>query len=218
LSIKRSFVKKIKPVLVALAVFLLLYLTYLNNIVRSEFSKAPIGVNLTYSDQSKVAINMLLLVEDQSYFQHHGVDFKEIARVIRDYLFYNKPMRGASTISQQLVKNTLLSREKTISRKAKEALMALMLELSFDKEFILNRYLNTVYLGQKGNLEVRGFNNGAKFYFNKDINDLSIEEVATLVALVKGPSYYHPIKHSQRLAKRRQLVLRMYKKYKKIVK
>jgi len=161
---------------------------------------------------------MLLLVEDQSFFKHPGVDFKEIARVLRDYWLYDKPIRGASTLTQQLIKNTLLTRERAVSRKLNEGLMALLLEASFDKDFILNRYMNTVYLAQQGNTAIHGFEKGAQFYFNQSIDALSVEEMATLVALVKGPSYYHPIKHAQRLAKRKQLVLSIYNKFEKIVK
>jgi penicillin-binding protein 1B len=196
------------------------YLNHLNNIVKAEFAMSvdPINSALQLDDHPKPLINMLLLVEDQSFFEHSGVDFKEIIRVLRDYLFYNKPMRGASTLTQQLIKNTLLTRDQTIERKLNEALMALLLEYSFDKAFILNRYMNTVYLGQQGNRAIHGFGHASQFYFHKSIDLLSLEEMATLVALVKGPSFYHPIKHAQRLAKRRQLVLSLYNKYEKIVK
>ena len=194
------------------------YLWQLNNQVVKAFSTPPSADDISYHQQSKVVMNMLLLVEDQSYFQHAGVDLKEIMRVLRDYLLYDKPLRGASTITQQLVKNTLLSRERTLSRKIKEILMALLLEHSFDKEFILNRYMNRVYLGQNGAQAVRGFHQAAVFYFHKPVSQLSLKQMATLVALVKGPSYYHPVKHPQRLAQRRQLVLRLYQQHKKIVK
>jgi len=197
-----------------------LYLGYLNYLVKTEFSKplTPTHSTLSLEQYPKPLLNMLLLVEDQSFFNHPGVDFKEIARVLRDYWLHDKPIRGASTLTQQLIKNTLLTREQTISRKLNEVLMALLLEASFDKDFILNRYMNTVYLAQQGNTPIYGFEKGAQFYFNQSIGDLSAEEVATLVALVKGPSYYHPIKHAKRLAKRRQLVLSIYNKFEKIVK
>jgi len=100
---------------------------------------------------------MLLLVEDQSFYNHHVVDFKEIARVLYGYLFEEKALRGASTISQQLIKNALLSREKTFSRKLEEALMAILLEASYDKDLILERYMNTVYLAQRGDKAFHGF-------------------------------------------------------------
>ncbi len=203
--------------------FIFGYLVYLNDKVSEAFSKPVVNTSntfsqtLDYEQYPKALVNMLLLIEDQSFFQHSGVDFKEIARVIRDYLWHDKPIRGASTITQQLIKNTLLTPEQSLSRKLKEVIMAWMLESSFTKEFILQRYMNSVYLGQKGNHEVRGFASAAEFYFHRQLNKLSLEEFATLVALVKGPSYYHPIKHPNRLAKRKQLVLKLYKKYKKIV-
>ncbi|ALE53269.1 glycosyl transferase [Candidatus Thioglobus autotrophicus] len=199
-------------------VIFVLYVNELDNQVKKEFSKPQNPNFMSFEQQPKVVINMLLMTEDQSFFEHSGVDFKEIARVLRDYYFYDKPLRGASTITQQLIKNTLLTRERTLDRKLKEIVMALLLEAAFDKEFILNYYMNSVYLGQKGNLSVKGFDQAAHFYFNKSVEHLSLEDVATLVALVKGPSYYHPIKYPQRLAKRRQLVLSLYNKYEKIVK
>ena len=213
----RSLIKYLSAVIF---VGFLIYLYYLNQLVRYEFTKPinPTNSELSVEKHPKALINMLLLVEDQSFYLHSGVDFKEIARVIRDVVVYDKPIRGASTITQQLIKNTLLTREQTLARKLKEILMALLFEYSFDKSFILQRYLNTVYLGQKGNLEVRGFAQAAQFYFHKPVEALTLEEMATLVALLKGPSYYHPIKHSQRLAKRRDLVLSIYHKFEKIVK
>ena len=195
-----------------------IYVTQLNTQVVDHFSQQTEVSAVDYEQQSPVVINMLLLTEDQSFFNHSGVDFKEIARVVRDYVLYDKPLRGASTLTQQLIKNELLTRERSIDRKLKEALMAILLEISFDKKFILNYYLNHVYLGQKGHLVVNGFAHASRFYFNKPMNELTLEEVATLVALVKGPGYYHPIKHPQRLAKRRALVLGLYHKYEKIVK
>ena len=214
------FTKWLKYFLLVSIFIFTLYLSYLNTLVKDEFAKPinPTNSELSVEKHPKALINMLLLVEDQSFYLHSGVDYKEIARVIRDVVVYDKPIRGASTITQQLIKNTLLTREQTLARKLKEILMALLFEYSFDKTFILQRYLNTVYLGQKGNLEVRGFVQAAQFYFHKPVEALTLEEMATLVALLKGPSYYHPIKHSQRLAKRRDLVLSIYHKFEKIVK
>ena len=198
------------------------YLFYLNSIVKSQFSteikvsNTITQINYSFNDYPPELINMLLLVEDQSYFHHHGVDFKEIARVIYGYLFDDKALRGASTITQQLVKNSLLTREKTFSRKSEEALMALLLELSYDKEFILERYMNTVYLAQKGDMAYHGFASGSYFYFDKDVKDLSLEDMATLVALLKGPSYYNPINFPDRLDRRVKMILKMHENYKKI--
>ncbi len=217
---KNNIIKWLKGLALLSVIVFFVYVNYLNNMVKDAFARPldPAHSTLLLEQHPKVLINMLLVVEDQLFFEHRGVDFKEIVRVLRDYWFYDKPIRGASTLTQQLIKNTLLTRKKTIQRKFNEALMALLLETSFDKEFILNRYMNTVYLGQQGDQAIYGFANAAQFYFHKSIDALSDKEMATLVALVKGPSYYHPIKQAKRLAKRRQLVLLLNKKFKKIVK
>ncbi|SMM99094.1 Multimodular transpeptidase-transglycosylase [uncultured Candidatus Thioglobus sp.] len=212
--------KILKYLLLLAIVLFAIYLNHLDEIVKQEFS-TPLdsnNSNLTLEQHPKALINMLLLVEDQSFFEHSGVDFVEIGRVIRDYFLKDKPIRGASTLTQQMIKNALLTKEQTFGRKLKEALMALLLDYSFDKKFILNRYMNSVYLGQTGRYEVLGFQRAAKFYFNKNLNQLSLNGLATLVALTKGPSYYHPVRHPERILKRRNLVLRLYYKYQKIVK
>ena len=218
-SIYKFWIKRICFIVIFIFIA---YLFYLNNQVKSQFSdeiKAPKNItqiNYSLNDYPRELINMLLLVEDQSYFHHHGVDFKEIARVFYGYLFDDKALRGASTITQQLIKNSLLSREKTFSRKSEEALMALILELTYDKEFILERYMNTVYLAQKGDMAYHGFASGSYFYFDKDIKDLSLEDMATLVALLKGPSYFNPVNYPDRLDRRIKMILMMHKNYKKI--
>ncbi|HIE77707.1 MAG TPA: glycosyl transferase [Candidatus Thioglobus sp.] len=216
---KYSFTRWLKYLTLVNVLFFSLYLIYLGNTVVSTFSIPIPNENnaINYKQQSTDLVNMLLITEDQSFFQHHGVDFKEIYRVLSEYVLYKKPIRGASTITQQLIKNTLLTREQTLTRKFNEVIMALLLELSFDKEFILNRYMNTVYLGQSVDGAVYGFANASEFYFNKTVKLLSIEEMATLVALLKGPSYYNPEKHPERLNKRMKLVLSLFYKYKKIV-
>lgn len=215
-----------RPMKIAAIILLLIitfYIFHLNSLVKDEFSNplAPSkNVNqIEYSiDEYPIdLINMLLLVEDQSFFNHHGVDFKEIARVLYEYLFEDKALRGASTISQQLIKNSLLTREKTISRKLEEAIMAILLELSYEKNLILERYMNTVYLAQKGDEAFHGFASGSLFYFDKNVEDLSLEEMATLVALLKGPSFYNPDSFPERLKKRVNMVLSMHSKYKRIV-
>ena len=215
--------RQVKIVLILLLVVLTVYMIHLNNQVKAEFSNPLKRLNnvtlIEYSidEYPKDLINMLLLVEDQSFYQHHGIDLKEIARVFYGYLFEDKVLRGASTITQQLIKNSLLSREKTISRKAEEALMSILLEASFEKDLILERYMNTVYLAQKGDEAFHGFASGSLFYFDKNVEDLSLEEMATLVALLKGPSFYNPDSFPERLKKRVNMVLSMHSKYKRIV-
>jgi len=214
----------IKRIVALLLLAIIFYVFNLYSQVKAEFSsQLKLRNNVTqieYSidDYPPELINMLLLVEDQSFFNHHGIDFKEIARVIYGYLFEDKSLRGASTISQQLIKNTLLSREKTLSRKSEEALMAILLEVSYEKNFILERYMNTVYLAQKGDMAFHGFASGSLFYFNKNIEDLKLEEMATLVALLKGPSYYNPTNFPDRLDRRVKMILSMQDNYKSIIK
>ena len=158
--------KWIKRVLVLFIVIFIPYILYLNSLVKSQFSSEIepkdnlVQVQNLIDDYPKELINMLLLVEDQSFFDHRGVDFKEIFRVLYVYLFEEKELRGASTITQQLIKNTLLSKDKTLARKTDEALMAILMEMSYDKNFILERYMNTVYLAQQGSPAINGFASG----------------------------------------------------------
>ena len=218
--IKKRF---FKIVVILLLAILTVYIFKINSEVKAEFSNPPnIPSNVNQIEYSideypEDLINMLLMVEDQSFYNHHGVDFKEIARVLYGYLFEDKALRGASTVSQQLIKNSLLSREKTLSRKLEEALMAILLEASYDKDLILERYMNTVYLAQRGDNAFHGFASGSLFYFDKNVEDLSLEEMATLVALLKGPTYLNPDNYPERLNKRVNMILSMHKKYKRII-
>ena len=218
--IKKRF---FKIAVILLLAILTAYIFKINSEVKAEFSNPPSLPNnvnqIEYSidEYPKDLINMLLLVEDQSFYNHHGIDFKEIARVLYGHLFEDKVLRGASTISQQLIKNSLLSREKKLSRKLEEALMAILLEASYDKDLILERYMNTVYLAQRGDTAFHGFASGSLFYFDKNVEDLSLEEMATLVALLKGPSYLNPDNNPERLYKRVNMILSMHKKHKRII-
>jgi len=215
--------KWIKRILVLFIVIFISYIIYLNSLVKSQFSSEiepkdnVVQIQNLIDDYPKELINMLLLVEDQSFFNHKGVDFKEIFRVLYGYLFEDKELRGASTITQQLIKNTLLSRDKTLARKTNEALMAILMEISYDKNFILERYMNTVYFAQQGSTAIHGFASGSIYYFDKDVESLNLEEMATLVALLKGPSYYNPVNSPDRLSRRVEIVLSMHKNFKKII-
>ena len=218
--ITSSWIKRI--LLLCICIFIS-YVWYLNSLVKAEFSadfesiEDVIQVQYSFNEYPEDLVNMLLLVEDQSFFNHSGVDFKEILRVLYGYLFDEKELRGASTITQQLIKNSLLSRDKTLSRKVEEALMAIILELSYDKKFILERYMNTVYLGQQGSTAFHGFASGSLHYFNKDVSSLNLREMATLVALLKGPTYFNPTNFPDRLKKRVEMILSMHKNYKRII-
>ena len=213
----------IKRILLLCLVIFISYALYLNSLVKAQFSsdiksiEDVIQAEYSFDDYPKELVNMLLLVEDQSFFNHHGVDFKEILRVLYGYLFDEKELRGASTITQQLIKNSLLSRDQTLTRKTKESLMAIFLELSYDKKFILERYMNTVYLAQQGSTAFHGFASGSLYYFNKDVSSLNLKEMATLIALLKGPSYYNPANFPDRLKSRVEMILSMHKNYKRII-
>ena len=215
--------KSLKRIILLGLILFFGYLVYLNHLVKGVFSsgiqESEKITRIEYSIETYPTeiVNMLLLVEDQSFFQHWGVDFKEIVRVFYGYFLEDRPIRGASTITQQLIKNTLLSRDKTLSRKIDEALMAMLMELNYDKNYILERYMNTVYLAQQGSIAFHGFASASRFYFDKKVDDLDLREMATLVALLKGPSYYHPVKHPDRLNKRVDMVLSIHNKYKKII-
>jgi len=215
--------KSLKRIILLGLILFFGYLVYLNHLVKGAFSseiqesEKIAQIDYSLERYPKEMVNMLLLIEDQSFFQHWGVDFKEVVRVFYGYLFENKDIRGASTITQQLIKNTLLSRDKTLSRKINEALMAMLMELNYDKNYILERYMNTVYLAQQGSMAIQGFASASQFYFDKKVDDLDLREMATLVALLKGPSYYNPVKYPDRLNKRVDMILSMHTKYKKII-
>ncbi len=162
-------------------------------------------------------IQALIASEDRCFYEHNGISLRGISRAMLANLKAGRFIQGGSTLTQQLIKNSLLSRDKTLSRKVEEALMAILLELSYDKKFILERYMNTVYLGQQGSTAFHGFAGGSLHYFNKDVSSLNLREIATLVALLKGPTYFNPTNFPDRLKKRVEMILSMHKNYKKII-
>ena len=163
-----------------------------------------------YSDD---LINMVLAVEDQRFFQHKGIDMAEIFSAIKVFLLTQKPLRGASTISQQLIKNTLLTSERTLKRKLLETTMTFILENNFSKEFILANYMNRVYLGRDNTYDIYGFKYGSYYYFKKIPSAMTLDEMAQLVAMLKGASHYHPVKYPIRLEMRKKLVLKIFHQY-----
>ena len=152
-------------------------------------------------------IHGLLATEDRDFYNHFGVSFKGIARALWANIRAGSVVQGGSTITQQLVKNFYLTPERSLWRKVNEAFMALILEYHFDKDEILEAYLNEIFLGQDGASSVHGFGLASEFYFGRSLTKLPLHDTATLVALVRGPSYYDPRKHAGRSVKRRNLVL-----------
>ncbi len=152
-------------------------------------------------------IETLVIVEDRDFFNHYGVSPKAIARAAFVNLVSGSYRQGGSTLTQQLVKNFYLSNERKLSRKINEAMMALLLELHYSKNEILEGYLNEVNLGQNGKFGIHGFGLAAQHYFGQDIENLDVHQIALLVALVKGPSYYEPRRNPERALERRNLVI-----------
>lgn len=149
----------------------------------------------------------LQAVEDRHFARHHGLDFRAIARAAWANLQAGRVVQGGSTLTQQLVKNFYLNSERTLTRKINEAIMALLLELRYDKEAILEAYANEIYLGQDGNRAIHGFGLAAQFYFNKPPQELTLPESALLVAILRGPAYYNPRRHPERARERRNRVI-----------
>ncbi|MBE5742934.1 MAG: hypothetical protein E7360_06450 [Clostridiales bacterium] len=147
--------------------------------------------------------NAVIAIEDKRFYSHNGIDLKSILRAVKNNAVSGKFKEGASTISQQLVKNTFLSGEKTLNRKLKEIKLAMILERKLTKDEILEKYLNTVYFGENSYGIISASNN----YFGKKVNDLTVEEGALLAALLKAPTYYNPFKNYEKAKSRRDLVL-----------
>ena len=157
----------------------------------------------------ELLLDTLLLVEDRDFYFHSGVSPLGILRAAYSNVKAGRTVQGGSTLTQQLVKNMYLTRDKTITRKVNEAIMALLLEYRYSKDQLLEAYINEVYLGQHYANGIYGFGLAAEFYFGKNIAQLSYGQMATLIGVIKGPSYYDPWRHPERTRKRRDLVLRL---------
>lgn len=151
----------------------------------------------------------LKAVEDQRFDMHPGVDPLGILRAAWVNIRAGARREGASTLTQQLVRSYFLTTERTFTRKVIEALMAIILELRYPKRDLMNAYINEVFLGQEGERAIHGFGLASQFYFGKPLDELQTHEIATLIALVRGPSYYNPRSHADRAHARRDLVLKV---------
>jgi penicillin-binding protein 1A len=163
---------------------------------------------IEYNDIPVEMIQAILAAEDKTFFQHQGYDIKGIINAFlvnlkNIYSKTNSNYVGASTITQQLVKNILLNNDQTITRKVKELILSIRIENEYSKEFILELYLNEIYFGRRS----YGVASAANNYFNKSIFDLDIHEYAYLAALPKGPNNYDPKKNYQKAFDRRNYVL-----------
>jgi penicillin-binding protein 1B len=149
----------------------------------------------------------LMAVEDRDFYQHWGFSIGGIVRAAVNNLRSGQVVAGGSTITQQLVKNYYLSSERTIVRKLTEVLMAILLDLHYEKDQILESYINEVYLGQDGPRSVHGFALAAQHYFGKSLEQLGLHQQALLIGMIKGPSLYNPERNPQRALERRNVVL-----------
>ena len=170
-------------------------------------SHAQDRVLLKLDDVPDMFIKMLLLIEDKRFFSHWGIDPRSIARALVANLSSGRTVQGGSTITQQLVKNLFLTQEKKLTRKINEAFMSILLEFHYDKKLILETYINEIYLGQDGRRAIHGFGLASHFYFGKALKDLTIDEMAIMVAMVKGASYYNPKRNPDNALQRRNIVL-----------
>ena len=152
-------------------------------------------------------IGALLAVEDRRFHRHFGVSPSGIARAAIANIRAGRIVQGGSTLTQQLVKNFFLTGDQTFTRKLNEAIMAVLLELRYDKREILETYLNEVFIAQDGDRSVHGFGLAAQYFFGEPLEALRIDQQALLVAMIKGPSYYNPRRNPERARQRRNLVL-----------
>ncbi len=159
------------------------------------------------SEVPSLVVKAILAIEDERFYHHHGIDPMSILRAMWINLRSGAVVQGGSTLTQQLMKNFFLGDERTVKRKAKEALMALIAERKYSKDEILENYLNEIYLGQKGSQGIFGVWEASQFYFSKSLPELSVGEVALLAGLIRAPNRLSPYRSLDAATKRRNVVL-----------
>jgi penicillin-binding protein 1B len=162
---------------------------------------------VTLKEVPPLLVKAILAIEDERFYSHHGVDPVSIIRATWINLRHIGVVQGGSTLTQQLMKNFFLTDERTLSRKAKEAVMAFIAERKYSKAEILENYLNEIYMGQKGSQGIFGVSEAAKFYFSKSLSELSVGEIAMLAGLIRAPNRLSPYRSVEAATKRRNVVL-----------
>ena len=153
-------------------------------------------------------IDAIVCIEDHRFYDHGGVDLMGIVRAMIADFKAGKAVQGGSTITQQLIKNYFLVSEKSFRRKVLEFYMALILEALYDKDEILEMYMNEIYMGHRGGVAVHGMGEAARYYFGRNIEDLTLAEAATLAGIIRGPNSYAPLSHPEAALERRNIVLK----------
>ncbi|MDD4816236.1 MAG: transglycosylase domain-containing protein [Clostridia bacterium] len=172
------------------------------------------GVNIKLEYLPEHTKNAFISIEDKDFYKHSGINAKRMVKAFVNNLKNMKIVEGASTITQQLIKNTHLSNEKTFTRKINEISLAVQLEKKMSKNQILENYLNTIYFGNN----CYGIENASQYYFSQSAKDLDISQSALLAGIIKSPNYNSPTKQPERSLKRRNLVLSEMLEDKKITK
>lgn len=163
---------------------------------------------VSLSNAPAQCLNAVLAIEDAGFLEHSGISFKAMARALWSAIrTVGKRREGASTLTQQTVKNFFLTQERTLRRKITEIFMAVLLENKLDKDKIFEIYINTIYMGQNGVFEVRGFASAARHYFGADLQDLNLSQCALLAGVLNGPGVYDPFTKPERALSRRAKVL-----------
>ncbi len=176
----------------------------LSNDLSSKAGKREI---LAYNEIPPVLVHAILSIEDRRFFEHSGVDVKGLARALLRNVSDEKIGQGGSTITQQLVKNTYLTPEKTFRRKYAEAMLSLALEQRLSKQDIFALYCNEIYLGQRGAVAVRGVKEASRVFFGKELDQISLAEAALLAGMIQSPARYSPVHHPDAALARRNIVL-----------
>jgi penicillin-binding protein 1B len=177
---------------------------------------AEVRKNIPLAEVNPMLLEAIVSLEDPRFLSHGGFDVWGIARAAFKNLINLRYKEGASTITQQLVKNLFLTQEKTLSRKFKEIILSILVENRFQKEEILEAYLNEVFMGQIQHPDILGIQKASEFYFGKDQGQLEVHEVALITAMVAGSAFYSPFKHPDRALARRNKVLNILMNAEKI--
>jgi penicillin-binding protein 1B len=170
---------------------------------KKQEERQPVSLNQV----PKVLVNAVLAAEDARFFSHAGVDPLAVLRAAFANVRKGEVVQGGSTITQQTVKNLYLGQERTFSRKAREAVMSVVLDMRYSKQRILEVYLNEVYLGQRGSVAICGVQAASSYFFGRNVQDLSLAEAATLAGMIRNPGGYNPFTHAERALARRNQVL-----------